>query len=56
MNSISLKSFRGAVEQHLGLELGALEVCKQEVNDLVKAAIGRTQERRGVSDESFIVR
>lgn len=40
------------MEQHLGLEDGALEVCKQEVNDLVKAAIGRTQEtmRRGVSD------
>lgn len=45
LDTVSLKDFRLALEQHLDLKSGALESRKEEINELVKAEIGRPEEK-----------
>ena len=45
LDTVSLKDFRLALEQHLDLKPGALESRKEEINELVRAEIGRPEEK-----------
>ena len=45
LDTVSLKDFRLALEQHLDLKPGSLESRKEEINELVKAEIGHPEEK-----------